>query len=818
MIDNQDQVSALAEVFNKLQLLTLNNDDARDQLKSLWRTYQVSWMQYVFEGGIDILKDIRLDIRHPWLNTANGASTVRQTIIDLLEGGTFASVASDRLWSPREFLPQLWMEPRQGEFTMQASDYLISNVEDRSDQLNHMGAAGGSSGLPSIDWAASSFARRTLDFRGAATDDCLLTQDSVNLSQAYLCWALVDADSDGANMNIFRCVTVSHGLSRLSGGNFRLLFGTNSADAVSIASSGTGIFAVLVWVDPVAKTASMWLNDFTAAATTVDRSASGTVTAPNEAIYIGARTNTGTNPWDGRIASFGIAQMSSAPTQAQRDAIGKYLIDQFSVGGTITINSSTISGFDGVKQPPTQVVLWGIGQSNRLHNADPNHTDMPVIEGDLANRYDTEYPVTFLADLDGVIQSPIAWRAESRSTPANRTFGRELVWAYRGANMGPDVELFIVKCAKGSTDLENDWDPNTTESTTTGQPGYMYHRAVDQLQVITANIRSGAIFVVGWTQGEADANVESEANNYETNQNALFDAIVTLAASEGLNAPFFLDNQLHEKWSLLRPYHATVVAAKKAVAEARNDVIVIPQDAASIALQDGDEIHVTAEGHAIMGERECDEANFILEDPTERPLIGYDYTNDILSVYLPKDGSTKKVQQVQKIVFTERLSSDENRTDNTFYGRTFFGQSDPTLSYYGDASYGYTGGLPVTASVDYPLAAGFLVPEDGVIARCEFAVMAPSYATMLGATDVELNLLIITPDYGGTGATTQTVLSSASSVVTPNSDGYHVSGTLALNNTMVLRDQILVPVMSVSDVSDAGNVNATFTVTIKVNV
>ena len=516
------------------------------------------------------------------------------------------------LWSPLVLSPTLWFEPRNGEFTTNAARD-VDTVTDRSAEGNNLATAGGSTSLPEMDWANTLLKRRAVDFTFTGSP-ALVTGSNVDLSQPYLLWALVDVDRTGTVQYVSRPTTTVHGMNRTGTDGWRLLFGSTGADSLTLPDSGTGVKAILFFVDPVGKTCTGWLDDWTGSGSFVDRSASGTITAPDEPLLLGVANTSGSSPFDGRIASYGIAPMASVPTSDERDALGLYLNAQFNASIVTTITDpANIPGYRGVQQPPAQIVILGVGQSNRKHDADPlANTDMPLITGGGGARYLTQYPITLYEWSDSADPAPLHYRVINGGNPPTRTFGREVVWAHRGANAGPGIELYIAKASFGSTSLADDWDPDTTESTTLNDPGFMYWRSKDRLQTITDAIRPTARFIIGWTQGEADSNVEAEALAYEANQDNLFDAYISLASSLSLSAPEFYDSQLHEGWEnppVSRPYWAEVVAAKVAVAAARSDTTLIPQGS-SIPLQSGDEIHITAEGQTLMGEAEADAAGF----------------------------------------------------------------------------------------------------------------------------------------------------------------------------------------------------------------
>ena len=182
-----------------------------------------------------------------------------------------------------------------------------------------------------------------------------------------------------------------------------------------------------------------------------------------------------------------------------------------------------------------------------------------------------------------------------------------------------------------------------------------------------------------------------------------------------------------------------------------------------------------------------------------------------------------KVQTKQKLVFNERLRLDETSTDDTYYGRTGLNDSapaSPQKPYFSDKSYGYNGtspgGLP-ELSTNYPHAAGVVVPESGTIKKVSWSLVCPNTST---TSDIEFNTLIITPDYDGGGDTSQVNVSTSAQTYDPSAEGYAVSKTQTLNNTSVVEGDIIVPVMSATNASDAaasGDPHAQIVITIEVN-
>lgn len=528
--------------------------------------------------------------------------------------GAGTSPANGNEWSPLELTPSLWIEPRNGEFST-TNTFDIETVSNRGSASLVLQNTGTIT-RPDIDWSNPDFLRRVINFSGSSTG--LVSSNPVDLSSGYLLWALVHVDVSTSTRYLVRATATTHGFDRNSGGAWRLLFGSNGADSLVISDSGTGVRAILIHYDG-AGVASGWLNNWSAAPQTVDRSASGTLTNPNDPIYIGCSNSSGSSPFNGQVASMGIAPMSSSPTQEQRDALGLYLNAQFQSTITTTkTDPATLTGFDGVEQPPEQIVVLGIGQSNRAHNPDTTLTtgaQLPLITGGGGARYLESYPITYHSYVQGTASAePGHYVIANRNTPNNWRFGREIVWAHRFYNAGPLVEGYIAKAAYGATSIADDWDSSTTPSLTIEDPGYMYHWAVDRITTIANNVRPGARLIIGWTQGETEAALG--ASTYQSDQDGLFSALVSLASSLGFQTPEVYDSMLHADWESgpvvpSRPYFTDVQNAKTAIAAARSDVTLIPQPL-SIDLQseESDYIHLSAEGQAAMGEAEVAAAGF----------------------------------------------------------------------------------------------------------------------------------------------------------------------------------------------------------------
>lgn len=93
-------------------------------------------------------------------------------------------------------------------------------------------------------------------------------------------------------------------------------------------------------------------------------------------------------------------------------------------------------------------------------------------------------------------------------------FGPEVSFGYTLHNtIFPQDDIYLVKQAKGSTDLETDWNPSGTNN----QYTLFTSKVAAAMQNLTAAGKSPAIAGMIWMQGESDAMYTSSSQGYAAN-------------------------------------------------------------------------------------------------------------------------------------------------------------------------------------------------------------------------------------------------------------------------------------------------------------
>lgn len=181
-------------------------------------------------------------------------------------------------------------------------------------------------------------------------------------------------------------------------------------------------------------------------------------------------------------------------------------------------------------------------------------------------------------------------RVQAR-TNSQGTFGPEVGICRTIPNIethAADGNIIILKAATGATDMTNDWAPGSTTT-------LCYQRMIDYLnnsdQIWAASFEViGAIMI----QGEADAQVQAEADAYEANLNTMLAQLRTDTSQASLP---FVDAQLHTDNA--STYAATVRTAKTNVAAASANNHLVSVDAVPTEV---DNVHFTENGCAQAGE------------------------------------------------------------------------------------------------------------------------------------------------------------------------------------------------------------------------
>lgn len=246
------------------------------------------------------------------------------------------------------------------------------------------------------------------------------------------------------------------------------------------------------------------------------------------------------------------------------DQVGSYTLAK--VEDTSTIDP--VAEFQPTYHGDDLPTLLVIGQSNAEgHDTVANWSTSPV-------NYQTAYAAVQQHNDNGAVWRDLEPIGDGNAGPelsAGRDF--DAIWS-------GDVK--VVKHAVGGTDLASDWDPSgpgARWSGWTSQWDEAQSELPDPLDTLVVRC-------VAWVQGEADAQVEADANAYETNLSAFIDAVkaYTPLWSDWL----FVIGRLPSFQT--QTYKSTVIAAQDAVASARSDTVIINTD----NLTDLDGLHYDA--------------------------------------------------------------------------------------------------------------------------------------------------------------------------------------------------------------------------------
>lgn len=193
-----------------------------------------------------------------------------------------------------------------------------------------------------------------------------------------------------------------------------------------------------------------------------------------------------------------------------------------------------------------------------------------------------------LAPNDDVYYRPTTGQVQDLQPVENHgamTFGPELSFGnyipFRSAE-----RVAIVKYAVGSTDLEEDWDPDTGS-----MYALMMNRTLSTLNYLESLGHSPTIKGFNWIQGEEDARVQNYALNYESNLEDLFNSV-----REDLSDPT-LPIVLARINAPGRLYRDLVRDAQVEVAESMEGISWIDTD--SLPLRDA--VHYSGKGQYELG-------------------------------------------------------------------------------------------------------------------------------------------------------------------------------------------------------------------------
>lgn len=177
--------------------------------------------------------------------------------------------------------------------------------------------------------------------------------------------------------------------------------------------------------------------------------------------------------------------------------------------------------------------------------------------------------------------------------PSSR-FGPDVSYGREMADNTASRRVAIIKVTRGSTSLENDWDPS---SAVNGPQGHMYagfENAVPQaIQALQAMGHSVEVRGMIWHQGEADSSASS--SQYQAN---LTEFIQTVRQDLGYSTLPFLIGEL-ESFAGTRDRTA-VRNAQIAVASAMDFVEFVPSTGLPVQ---SDENHFTTAGVVELGQR-----------------------------------------------------------------------------------------------------------------------------------------------------------------------------------------------------------------------
>lgn len=87
-IDHQHYFEALQDMFNDMLNLDIGTAQQKaNALYSLFETYQTEFLTFWIFGYKKAIKDaLTADVTHTWLDTVVGAQSIRQHLIDRVEG------------------------------------------------------------------------------------------------------------------------------------------------------------------------------------------------------------------------------------------------------------------------------------------------------------------------------------------------------------------------------------------------------------------------------------------------------------------------------------------------------------------------------------------------------------------------------------------------------------------------------------------------------------------------------------------------------------------------------------------------------------
>lgn len=185
-------------------------------------------------------------------------------------------------------------------------------------------------------------------------------------------------------------------------------------------------------------------------------------------------------------------------------------------------------------------------------------------------------------------------------------FGPEVTFGRTLADARPDLNIALIKYARGGTDLADDWDPDTGANyaafASTVAGGIAALEAAGHTPVISGML---------WMQGEADSNSGANAAAYEANLTAF---IAAVRDAYGSDLPFVVGEIRR-----LNANDDTVADAQQAVADA--DALTVLIDTGDLTWKGATDVHLDAGGQIALGERYAGAIGSFLHAPTPAAAI-----------------------------------------------------------------------------------------------------------------------------------------------------------------------------------------------------
>lgn len=234
--------------------------------------------------------------------------------------------------------------------------------------------------------------------------------------------------------------------------------------------------------------------------------------------------------------------------------------------------------FNKVTDSRTIYRLYNMGQSN-ANGSQIVTSDLPInLRGDIPNCFVWDFNLRKFVPLN------------SDSRPVNFGIGPIFQTAWLHHQQYPDALIYINSYCIGGTSLAVDWAVGTGQRYL---EWFQYYNACNTLLEIEERMANVIDTYITWVQGENDAQVQSQANAYQTNE---FNFITDVTSRLGITDIRVMNicNRLNLGTF---PYRETVRSAKSANALAFSNMFFInPDDAVRYPLG-ADGIHYTWTGY-----------------------------------------------------------------------------------------------------------------------------------------------------------------------------------------------------------------------------